>query len=264
MRTAPGRTGLPRNRLGRGLGVVVVVLGVAGCASAGDPGDAPPSAAVADGYLCDHVSISREAMETRVSVGAIDDAGRAALAEARWDDGSPVDLPPEEDWYLAAMTDDLVGVMRDIEVVPDPSSMGLSRDHELLTVERVDDATNLAPGWYVGQSGTCALTVDLGDLTVPEVQLQSPPDSRSTEVALLVTEVSCNSGEDAAGRIEVVSLDETDDTVSLILGVRPRNGAQNCPSNPATPFTVTLSHPLGERQVMDASLADPRPLTVNE
>ena len=264
MRTAPGQTGMPRKHLGRGLVVAVLVLGVAGCAAADDPGDAPTSPAIADGYLCDHVSISREAVETRVPVGAIDEPGRVALSEALWDDGSPVALPPEEGWYLATMTDDLVAVMRDVEVVPDPSSMGLLRDHELLTVERVDDATNLAPGWYVGQSGTCALTVDLGDLTVPEVQLQSPLDPQSTELALLVTENSCNSGEDAAGRIEVVRLEETDDTVSLVLGVRPRGGAQNCPSNPATPFTVTLSQPLGERQVMDASLADPRPLTVKE
>jgi hypothetical protein len=126
----------------------------------------------------------------------------------------------------------------------------------------VADATNLEPGWYLRQSSRCALSVDLGGLTVPEIALQSLPDPRSRELTLLVTESSCNSGEDADGRIEVVNIDETDDRVSLILGVRPRRGDQNCPSNPATPFTVTLSEPLGERDLFDAGLAVPRQLQV--
>jgi hypothetical protein len=126
----------------------------------------------------------------------------------------------------------------------------------------VADATNLEPGWYLRQSSRCALSVDLGGLTVPEISLQSLPDPRSRESTLLVTESSCNSGEDADGRIEVVSIDETDDRVSLILGVRPRRGDQNCPSNPATPFTVTLSEPQGERDLFDAGLAVPRQLQV--
>jgi len=174
-----------------------------------------------------------------------------------------VDLPPEEGWYVAISTDDLVGVMRDVEVVADPVSPGIAPDHAVLTVRWVDDATNLAPGWYVDKSARCALTVDLGNLTVPAIELQSPPDPMSEDLRLLVTEQTCNGGDDAEGRIEVVSIDETDDRVSLVLGVRPRGGAHTCPSNPATPFTVTLSEPLGEREVVDASLADPRPLTVN-
>ena len=131
------------------------------------------------------------------------------------------------------------------------------------TPSATGDGFLCTPGWPVDKSDTCALTVDLGDLTIPEVEFQLPPDPMSPELHLLVTEETCNSGQDAAGRIEVVSIDETDVSVSLVLGVRPRDGGQTCPSNPATPFTVTLSEPLGERAVLDASLADPRPLTLN-
>jgi len=198
-----------------------------------------------------------------VPVSDIDEEGRIALSEAVWDDGSPIDLPEGEGWYVAVSTDELVGVMRDIDVVVDPVSPGLAPDREVQTVAWVDDATNLTPGWYGGSSGRCALTVDLGDLTVPGVEFQSPPDPLSPELRLLVTEQSCNSGTDAAGRIEIVSVEETDDRVSLVLGVRPRGGNQTCPSNPATPFTVELSAPLGDRVVVDASLADPRALTVS-
>ena len=248
-----------------GLGAVLVTLVLTGCAaSAGDggPGTAPTPFVAGDVFVCNGLAISRDAVEARVPVSEISEPGRVALAEAVWDDGSPLDLPAEEGWYVASVTDDLVAVMRDVEAAPDPVSPGAARDREVQSVAWVDDATNLTPGWYGASSGPCALTLDLGDLTVPAVELQVPPDPLSREVRLLVTEETCNSGMDAEGRIEVLSLEETDAGVSLILGVRPRDGGQTCPSNPSTPFTLTLTEPLGERQIVDASLATPRPLTV--
>jgi hypothetical protein len=238
----------------------LVVLAVSGCAArAADPSTAPTSP-VGDGYLCDGLSVSREAVEERVPVGDIDAGARIALSTAVWDDGSPLDLPPEEDWYVVVSTDDLVGVLRDVDVAANPETGWIAPDHEMQTVTWVEHATNLEPGWYGASSGTCALTVDLGDLTVPSVELEAA-DPQSRELRLLVTEQSCNSGEDAEGRVEVVSIDETDDQVRLILGVRPRGGINTCPSHPPTPFTVMLAEPLGDRDVVDASLADPRLLT---
>lgn len=249
-----------------GLGAVLVTLAVSGCAgSAADlePSIPPTPFVASDVFLCSGLSISREALEARVPMSAIDERGRTALSEAVWDDGSPVDVPSGEGWYVAVSTEDTVGVMRDIEVVTDPVSPGLAPDREVQTVTWVDDATNLTPGWYGASTNRCALTADLGDLTAPGVEFQAPPDPLSKELRLLVTEETCNGGDDAEGRIEVVSIDETDDHVSLVLGVRPRGGINTCPSNPATPFTVTLSEPLGEREVVDASLASPRPLKAN-
>jgi hypothetical protein len=244
-------------------GAVLMALALSGCAGPAAhlaPTGEPTPSTVGDGFLCNGLSISRGAVERREPVSSIEERGRIALSEATWDDGSPVDLPPEEDWYVAIATDDLVAVMRDVEVEADSGAMRIIPDREVLTVRWVDGATNLSPGWYVETSGMCALTVDLGDLNVPAVELQTPPDPTSPELRLLVTEETCNSGEDAEGRIEVVSLEETDDRVSLVLGVRPRAGIQACPSNPPTPFTVTLAEPLGDREVVNASLADPRKL----
>ena len=246
-----------------GLGAVLVMLAVSGCAgSAADlEGNVAPTPAVArDDYLCGGLSIPREALEARVPIDDIDEHGHTALSDAVWDDGSPIDLPSGEGWYVAVSTDDLVGVMRDIDVVADLVSPGIAPDREVQTVAWVGDATNLTPGWYGASSGRCALTLDLGDLTVPAVEFQSPPDPLSQELRLLVTEQTCNGGDDAAERIEVVSLDETDSRVSLVLGVRPQGGINACPSNPATPLTVALSEPLGDREVVDASLATPRPV----
>lgn len=250
------------------LGAGLTTLALSGCAApASDVGpttsptlSSTPSAA-GDGLLCGQLAISREAEEKRTPVSAMSEGERVPHSEALWDDGGLLDLPPDEGWYVATMTDELIGVMRDVEVGANPMSGDMPRDREVLTVTWVKDALDSPTGWYVSHRGTCALTVDLGDLTVPAIELHPPPDKTSRELRLQVTEQTCNGGEDAAGRIVVLSVDETDDQVSLVLGVRPRGGPQACPSNPATPFTVTLSQPLGEREVVDAALANPRVLT---
>jgi hypothetical protein len=250
------------NRLG--VGAVLATLVLSGCAASAadvEPTTSLPPVAIGDDYLCSGQSISREAVKQRTPVSGIGEAGGIALAEAVWDDGAPLNLQPEDGWFVAMESEELVGVMRDVEVVPDPVSGGIFPDREVLVVTWLDDATNLTPGWYVSQSGPCALTIDLGDVTVPAVELEFPPDPESQELRLLVTEQSCNSGEDAEGRVEIVSIDETEERVSLILGVRPRDGTKTCPGHPATPFTVTLSQPLGDREVMDAGLVEPRPVT---
>jgi hypothetical protein len=51
--------------------------------------------------------------------------------------------------------------------------------------------------------------------------------------------------------------------VQLHVGVRPPEAdSVTCPSNPATPFSVELSQPLGDRAIVDASVVPPRPVTV--
>jgi hypothetical protein len=246
------------------VGAALMALALTGCAGTAADGDPAieQTHTIGDGYLCSHLPISREAVEKRIPVSDIGEPGRTALAEAVWDDLNPLELPPEDEWYVATATSTLVGVMRDVPVEAIPASSENPPDHEVLTVRWVGNATNLEPGWYVDSSDRCALTVDLGDLTVPAVELESAPDPASRTVQLNVFEESCNSGRNADGRVEVVRVDETDDRVSVILGVRPPQGNQTCPSNPATPFTLTLAEPVGDREIVNASLADPRPLTV--
>jgi hypothetical protein len=242
------------------LGVTLLAFTVSGCAtSAAEPTPAP-TPSVGDGYLCGGLAITQDALNERVPVDSIEEAGRIALSTAVWDDGSPLMLPPEEDWYVASITEDQIGVMRDVEVEADLMSGGIAADHEMQTVGWIGDATNLPPGWYGTSRGPCALTVDLGEWRVPAIELDTPPDPSSRELQLLVTEQSCNSGENAEGRVEVVRIDETADQVSLVLGIRPQDGFRTCPSHPATPFTVTLSEPLGARTVLDVGFADPRAL----
>ncbi|HEX6234808.1 MAG TPA: hypothetical protein VFZ63_16890 [Jiangellaceae bacterium] len=88
----------------------------------------------------------------------------------------------------------------------------------------------------------------------------SPGDA---SVDLLVHERACASGESADGRIKLIELNETTEQIQLRIGVRPRDGDQDCQDNPPTPFTIDLSEPLGDREIVDASVLPPRPVTVD-
>lgn len=130
------------------------------------------------------------------------------------------------------------------------------RTHDVVVVEDFGGGT----GWHLRAWTSCAPQRVLEGLGSAEVWLAAPPDPASG-VDLLVMELACSSGEDAEGRIEVVEQAEGTSAVELLVAVRP-DGGGDCPSNPATPFTVTLDQPLGDRTVIDTSVYPPRPLDV--
>lgn len=252
-----------RTRIALGLLGTLAALGLAGCSAPEPTGTSAPASSLADeDLLCGGVSIPAEAVADRVPVDAMDEAERTALTTAMWDDGTPLASVTGGGWYRAHATGEVITVMRDAQTPTEETGPAMQPDRELLTVAWVGDATNVQPGWYVSQSSRCALTVNLGDLSVPAIALAAIPSPHSHDLSLTVTEVACNSGEDARGRITVVSVEESADQVRLVLGVTPREGMQNCPSNPATPFTVTLDNPVGDREVVDAGRVNPRPVPV--
>jgi hypothetical protein len=252
------------------IGLIAVLL--TGCAAAPEPAstaDADGTAAIAGvgaGYLCWQTPVERAAVEARAPLSEFTATGAAALAEATWDDGSPLGLENEDQWWIGSDSAEEVIILReltqaDVEGAEAELTDMMGADHELMAIQYIDDASNWEPGWHVMASTRCALTVDLGELTVPRVQLDPsmPPTPDSAVIHLLVTEMECNSGEDAEGRVEVVSIEEGADSISVVLGVKPRddvNGA-TCPSNPRTPFAITLSEPLGDRTIVNAALATP-------
>jgi len=230
----------------------VVALVVAGCA----PGAAFDEATT---YQCLHHTIDADVLAAATPVTEITGAPATMLAEAVHDDGSPLMLADESDWYLAGHTDDSVLIMRTL-TRGEAAGYGLPRsDREIIEVTRIEGSQNLADGWYVTSNGACPLTIDLGDLSVPTVTLDPAhtPEPAATELQLLVTESACNSGQPATGRVELVSLVETEDSVTVTIGVKPKSGFANCPSNPATPFTVTLEEPIGDRTLIDGTRGAP-------
>ncbi|HAS12093.1 MAG TPA: hypothetical protein DCS55_16490 [Acidimicrobiaceae bacterium] len=82
-----------------------------------------------------------------------------------------------------------------------------------------------------------------------EVDADADLDPATSTVPILVNERECASGASAEGRIEV-TVDYRPDEVAFDVGVRPRGGDQECPSNPTTPYTVELDEPLGDRSIV--------------
>lgn len=82
-----------------------------------------------------------------------------------------------------------------------------------------------------------------------ELDADAEVGPESSTVPILVNEVQCASGRSAEGRIEV-AVDYRADEVEFDVGVRPRGGDQDCPTNPTTPYTVELDEPLGDRSIV--------------
>lgn len=91
----------------------------------------------------------------------------------------------------------------------------------------------------------------------------APVDPAATEIAVALYERACASGEPATGRIAEPDITYSDDEVVVTIRVIPRAGDQACPGNPATPFTLQLDEPLGDRTLLDGGQDPPAPPTVD-
>jgi len=75
------------------------------------------------------------------------------------------------------------------------------------------------------------------------------PTPETMSLPLIVREIQCASGIEPTGRIEAhVEYLPTELRVTVI--VNSVGGNANCPANPAVPFTVQLTEPLGNRQIV--------------
>ncbi len=116
-------------------------------------------------------------------------------------------------------------------------------------------------GWiYSGGSAAdpCALNVVLPEgLGVVEWELDAgapPPEAGTTELQVLVTERACTGGRELGERLLGPQVVETDESVRISFAAIALTGNHACPSNPATPVTVELDAPLGDRELRDGRL----------
>lgn len=184
--------------------------------------------------------------------GAVDDAGAPAF-------------DPSQDWKVVHLSDDRVDLVRELDEPVDIGG-GDVRTHESRTLERITGSSNVPDGtWLLMSAGPCAQrSIADHDVGEADLTLADTPSPTDTSVDLLVHERACASGQTAEGRIQLLELNETAEHVRLRIGVRPPGGdAQSCQGNPPTPFTVELGEPLGDREILDASVVPPRPVTVD-
>jgi hypothetical protein len=233
-------------RTGRVTACVIASLALSACGALGPLSFGPASAGdlTCDGgpsFPADVLEGPAGAAETGADPAAV------ALREHLATDHIEFDSHPDEGWIEVSRGDASV-----LYLAPVPEAEG---SWHYVTVGREGDA------WDVDGWGGCALQPDVGRgfgiasfRVAPDVEL----DPAAAEIPVLVTERACNSGQDARGRIVVASIEEDDERVTVTLAVRPRGGAQTCPSNPETPFVLELQEPLGGRALFDGSSVPPR------
>ncbi|TKK88753.1 hypothetical protein FDA94_11715 [Herbidospora galbida] len=174
--------------------------------------------------------------------------GRAALQ------GQEVGRVEElEKWHIVEESADRVALIREIDE-PVRADSGDST-HQYLSIER----RLPGGGWMLNTSTRCDLKRVVPGLGPADVALGS---ASGTRLNLLVTERACASGQSAAGRIELVELEETDEEVRLTVAVREGQWGEivTCQGNPPTPFTVELSRPLDDRAVLNVGVHPARRL----
>ncbi len=115
--------------------------------------------------------------------------------------------------------------------------------------------------WKVSGWGDCnpqiALAPGLGNAVWVFDPAKPEPDATTQVFDALVTEMSCNSGQPADGRIVGPQIVRTADTVLVVFAVRPRPGGHDCQGNPSTRVTVDLGEPLGDRALLDGGRLPP-------
>jgi hypothetical protein len=260
-----------------GIGLVVgivtsAVVALAGCASPGGAPAPPPNTTgtaapnTAPHPLDPDTILTCQGVE--VSAGALTEQQPASELRpelAALLKGSPVvSIDDLDEWFLAVSSDDHVVLMRELDPPVDLGA-GDVRDFDLLSVSATPGAMPIDDTWGVDVSTSCTPRITLDGLGEVSLTLDpdAPPRADDRDLSLLATEWSCSSGQPATGRIEVVEIVETATTVELVVGVAPQrqDRAHTCQSNPPTPLTVDLEHPLGDRAILDASFVPAHEIT---
>ncbi|MBW3562880.1 MAG: hypothetical protein KY437_10335 [Actinobacteria bacterium] len=239
--------------------LIVMTLGLlTACGGSPPPVVSDPGVRTAT-YTCGSVTLTPRQLDEAPPADDLDADARAAL------DGVEVPpIDPGDGWVVLSATSVELAMIRELDE-PQGNGPGDVRTHEFLAVRTSEGATNVPDGaWVLDATGTCTPRIDLGELGAADLVLAEEPSPDDREVRLAVFERACASGRSADGRVEVVRQTLTDDQLRLVVGVRAASGAQECPGNPATPVTIELDDPLGERTVVDATTLPPQQLPVDE
>jgi hypothetical protein len=119
--------------------------------------------------------------------------------------------------------------------------------------------------WHHAGNGSCRWFAWVDGMMASPWELDPalpPPGSDDAEVEVLVHEIACASGRSAAGRVRPPHIVYGASTIEIAITVTPAEGGQTCPGNPPTPFLITLSERLGNRQLLDSGrqpIAPPGP-----
>lgn len=248
-------------RIGLGLVLGATLVVIAGCGGDGssDAVSAPaPSAAApvsSDVVFCFNQKVPLERLQNPTPATEFSANGKEALTGE-----SVPDLGDLREWSIVDDQPKYVSLIRELSK-PRDEGQGFVRTHRMIAISKLD-APNVQ-GWMMTAAQECELRRSVEGLNPATVTLDPDalPQPADREVRLLVTERECASGNPATGRVQAPLVEPASDAVRVVIGVSPQPGNQNCPGNPATPYTLALPEPLGDRPLLDATSYPEREIT---
>ncbi len=228
---------------------LMLTLALSACAEASPPSGVPssgPDQPIDLRYTCGGFSFGAGLLDVGPGTDELANDPAAAALRAHLAGGGPdIDFLPDTGWHRTgqdARTAEFVAVGGDIGVIA-------------VSLE------NVGGGWKVTGWGDCQPRLELADGLGPAEwafdSTQPQPGPATQVFDALVTEMNCNSGQPADGRIVGPRIVVRTEDVLVIFAVRPRPGGQRCPSNPSTRVTVDLGEPLGQRVLLDGGRLPP-------
>lgn len=227
---------------------------VAGCGSAPEPSDTPPSRMPAVlTYRCGDLAMTLDALLSPLGAEEADDpAARALKAFLRRvrEPGETLAEPSNRTFRVLAAGEDTV-------IFGSGTSDGPG--FTALAADRRGDA------WTVRALGACEPVLELRGLNAarwhlpPGGPMPAPDVQRFTA---LVDEVPCVGGRSAQGRVLQPAIVRRPDALLLVFAIvpdRPLAIAEPCPAAPPTTFDIDLGAPLGNRELLDAGTYPPVP-----
>lgn len=242
---------------GRTIALLVALLLAGGCAaerSGASAGASAEASAEADlqpaitRVTCGGPSFDLAVLDQPGGAELADDPAAAALRGHLTAGNVETDWLPDEGWIEATRT----------EVMVQYVARGGGAPLSAVTVELRDGH------WTIGGWAQCRPRAEVApgvNLAMFRVAPHEELMPETTKVDVLVTELACNSGQDASGRILRPRIISGADSVTVVMTVRPRGGGQECPDHPETPFVLELPEPLGDRLLLDGSEVPARDAT---
>jgi len=241
--------------------VVALVVAVGACAEAVPPSGGTPSPAATPAidpldlrYKCEAFPFAPGLLTG--APGTAEQANDPIAAHLRAHlagEGPDFDSLPDAGWHLTGQD------------AQHAEFVAVGGDRRLFVVV----LKNGPEGWQVTDHGECQPRIELAEgLGAAEWAFDpaKPKPGPATQVFdALVTELSCNSGQPADGRVVGPQIVSSAETFLVIFAVRPRPGGQDCQANPSTRVRVDLGEPLGDRKLLDGGRfppgdpAQPRP-----
>ncbi len=227
------------------------------------PSDSPDQLLTCGGEM----AFPRSALTDRMAIAESDhpaaEAMVAFVADLPVESGPDSDLPPGGlDWYVLVIGEESALFARFDEGATGDDGADDGRPSHTVAVDR--SATGSAwtvSGWSFGCDPRVAIPDGLGRVEITFDPQFGPPEADDTTIALLVTERDCASGQEMGDRLLGPQVIETDTEVIVAFAATPVVGGATCQGNPATPVTVELDRPLGDRIVIDGMEDPAQPIT---